>query len=396
MKKIIILILITLSSVNIYSQVINVYNLDKSQYPTMSAEFYAFDKNLKQQVNLLKSDFEVLENGISQKITNISCENAVEPTSLSVVLTYDVSGSMANRMNYVEESAKVWIENMRLGKSECAITAFSCGNYLIQDYSTDKNLLLQKINDIPITGGGGGNLDIAFLRQMAGSILISKTGQHKKIIIFMTDGLQEDIIKTDEIITEAIKENITIYTIALKINANQNLIDIANKTGGQVYSNVKSVSDIKNIYAGILNELQGGKPCKITWESEYDCDTYKKVELSCIPIGATTQSNYSVNYNQISKLDILPEGIRFGGVRPGTSKDTIITVTAKKNSYVCTDIISSNNMFSISPKNFTLKEGSSINLKITYTAIDSNYSYSTFSFISSPCNKSFYAMGGLS
>ena len=56
MKKIM-LLLVCLLSQNIYGQSLHVFNIDKSNFPIMKANFYAFDASGKQITYLDKSDF---------------------------------------------------------------------------------------------------------------------------------------------------------------------------------------------------------------------------------------------------------------------------------------------------------------------------------------------------
>ena len=65
----------------------------------------------------------------------------------------------------------------------------------------------------------------------AGSLIVSKTGQHKRIVVFVTNDL--DVLeKKDEIIKEAQAQNTEIYVITLGMDCPDDLKELAEQTGG--------------------------------------------------------------------------------------------------------------------------------------------------------------------
>ncbi|MDQ1266723.1 MAG: Choice-of-anchor protein, partial [Bacteroidota bacterium] len=68
-------------------------------------------------------------------------------------------------------------------------------------------------------------------------------------------------------------------------------------------------------------------------------------------------------------------------------------LTALNTDFNITNITSSNPAFQVSPESFTLLKGQSIDLIISYTPVDSGYSYTKFTINNSKCPEMFYASG---
>ena len=136
------------------SQSLSVFDFDTTAFPVLKAKFYAFDVNGTQVTNLSPSDFQVTENGIPRKVLSTSCPAPKPTILLSTVLVMDQSGSMGDdhKLQSMYDAATAWIQAMP-GKSECAITSFDDKNYLIQDFTTDKTVLIQKVNTITANSG---------------------------------------------------------------------------------------------------------------------------------------------------------------------------------------------------------------------------------------------------
>ena len=180
----------------------------------------------------------------------------------------DASGSMFGEgLDIAKAAAKAWIDILPLGVSECAITSFNGSSYINQNFTTNKSRLVSAINTLPCDDGT--NYNSAMIEQPGGSIMVAKTGKHKRVIVFLTDGMPQSEPNTAKIISEA--------------------------------------------------------------------------------------------------------------------RDADFTVT---------NITSSNSNFSISPTSFSLNDGQSKELTITYTPVDSGYAFCIFNFVNDRCPEKYYASGG--
>ncbi|MDQ1265617.1 MAG: hypothetical protein QG635_768 [Bacteroidota bacterium] len=378
----------------LYCQSLSVFEADTSGFPTIKAKFFAIDAAGNQITNLSVSDFQVTENGQQRTVTNVSCPAPDTTQALSSILTIDVSGSMrGSNIILAQEAANAWIDALPLGKSECAITSFDQTNYLNLDYSTDRNCLIKAINSLQAIGGT--DYDAALLNQPAGSLLITQKGKFKKVIVFLSDGAPNKEPQTTKIISEAINQKVTIYSVIIGMKCPQSMKKISEQTGGMWFEYVNSTEQAKRIYLQILQTAQGGEPCSIEWQSGVFCiaeTTLANIKL----LQNNTKSEISYKYpiKSVAKLEFTPSMISFIKAQPGGKFEKTITVTARNYDFEISNIFSSNAAFDINPKKFILKAGKSIDLTVSFFPIDSGYINSVFEIVNNLCPVKYYASGG--
>ncbi|MDQ1265835.1 MAG: hypothetical protein QG635_987, partial [Bacteroidota bacterium] len=376
------------------SQSLNVFGIDTSSFPVMKAKFYAIDSNNKQIRNLSVTDFAITENGANRKVLSVSCPPESPPSRLSSVLVLDVSGSMSGLPLDIEKKvANTWVNNLPLGQSECCITSFNGSNYFNQDFTTNRNKLLNAINGL--TSSDGTNYNAAMLDMMAGGILAAKTGKYKKAIIFLTDGMPNFYPDETTIINDAKANGITIYCITIRLPAHQSMKNFADNTGGLWYEKVSTVEEAEKITREILMRAQSSEPCDIEWESGISCaSNYISTEFKLIPFNITTRLSYQSPSNVVAKLELNPASLKLLRAMPGIKKDTTITITAKNSDFTVTNITSSNPAFTITPSSFFLASGNSKILTVSFIPADSGYVYTKFNIENDKCQTIYYASGG--
>ncbi|MBM2817049.1 MAG: yiaD [Ignavibacteria bacterium] len=390
-------ILALMFSGSAYGQSLSVFDVDPSGYPTINAKFYAYNNKWEQLINLQPLDFEVTENGQLRYATLVTCPTLKPPDALSSVLVIDASGSMGldsvHNLNLAIEAAKVWIENLPLGKSECAITSFDSRNYLMQDFTTDRNKLISALDNLKPKGGTDYNQ--AFIEPSAGCLLITMKGIHKRVVVFLSDGQPDNPPRTSSIIDEANMQAVTIYTVTLNTEAPDCLKEISIQTGGKWYDKITTVEQIKQIYFQILHTAQSSVPCSIEWKSLLSCESeLKNVEIKLLINGATSKTNYQIPNNSLPKLVFNPPSVKFLKAPPGIKKDTIITITAMNADFKITNITSLNPSFSIAPASFNLLSGQSKTLTLSFIPVDSGYTITKFTIDNDICPSKYYANGG--
>ncbi|MFA6570470.1 MAG: choice-of-anchor D domain-containing protein [Bacteroidota bacterium] len=393
MKKIIYLVVFLLCYCA-YGQSLSVFDIDTSAFPKIRAKFYAFDASGKQITNLSPADFEIKENGTTRTVTNVSCPSPKPPQALSSVLTIDVSGSMrGNGISIAKEAATAWINAQANALDECAITSFNEKNYINQDFTTNKNKLLIALNNLRTQGQT--NYETGLIKPPAGSLEITKNAKYKKLVIFLSDGQPNYDPQIDQIISEANRQNCVIYSVVLEMDCPKCLKDISNQTGGKWFENVTTAEQAKNIYLQIQNIAQGGDPCTIEWQSEVSCQAGMiDVELRHTSLNLTSNASYFPSDISIARLEFSPNFMILKNIIPGVKKDTTVTVTARNSNFNIANIKSSNPVFTINPVNFSLVNGQSTDLTLSYNSVDSTYKYTKFSFESDQCQPYYYAGGG--
>jgi VWFA-related protein len=106
------------------------------------------DRNGRAIGGMRESDFTVWENGIERRVTNVAPAN--EPFNL--VLLLDVSGSIQERMDFIRKAARDFIRTTSR-QDRISIISFRDDIQVISDFSTDRRMLSQKLDEIDAGGG---------------------------------------------------------------------------------------------------------------------------------------------------------------------------------------------------------------------------------------------------
>ncbi|HEY0405520.1 MAG TPA: VWA domain-containing protein [Pyrinomonadaceae bacterium] len=96
---------------------------------------------------LRSSDFTVIENGQEKKITDVEPSN--EPFNL--VLLLDVSGSVEERIDFIRKAARNFLKTAS-AQDRISIISFRDDVQVISDFTTDRRLLSQRLEEIDAGG----------------------------------------------------------------------------------------------------------------------------------------------------------------------------------------------------------------------------------------------------
>jgi len=106
------------------------------------------DRNGRAIGGMRESDFTVWENGIERHITSVAPAN--EPFNL--VLLLDVSGSVEERMDFIRKAARDFLRTTS-PQDRISIISFRDDIQVISDFSTDRQMLSKKLDEIDAGGG---------------------------------------------------------------------------------------------------------------------------------------------------------------------------------------------------------------------------------------------------
>src|SRR5262245_46007082 len=146
----------------------------------------ALDRKTGQIINGLKSsDFELYEDGVRQEITHFSQDRL----PLSVILLMDLSGSVSPVLKEIQSGALLALERLK-EDDEVAVIAFSSDTQLVQDFTRDRKLIIEKIGHIektPVIGQGTSLFE--GLRDAAIHMNKAVNPGSRRVVVVVTDNI---------------------------------------------------------------------------------------------------------------------------------------------------------------------------------------------------------------
>jgi hypothetical protein len=402
------LLLIVLCVNQSSGQSLSVFDVDVSNFPTIRAKFFASDTAGKQILNLSPSDFEVTENGMNRQVKKISCPLPNTHQTVSIAMSIDVSISMAGS-NYGEipiKLAKITAKELcnivEMPPSEFALQTCNDTALIIKDFTYDKSDIVSSIETLKAKGDN--DFVEHLLNPMTGLLNIAKIGKNKRVAVLFGDAWWEALSEEElqQCKDTCTKYNITFYAVIYsKLGTEGNgikksLRELADFTSGYLYDGVTTTSAAKDIGLKLQQTTQALDPCEIEWITKNPCDNeINNVNLEIILQNNTIEKLYY--FRPIAEeaiLEINPTTVKFINPIIGLKVEKKVVVTARNADFAVTNIKCYNEAFSITPTDFVLNEGESIELTVSFTPIDSNYNFGQFEIESDPCNVLFYVIGG--
>ncbi|MCG3161314.1 MAG: hypothetical protein JMDDDDMK_02481 [Acidobacteria bacterium] len=137
-------------------------------------------------INGLKAaDFELYEDGVKQEVTHFSQDRL----PLSVILLMDLSGSVSPALKEIQSGALLALERLK-EKDEVAVIAFSSDTQLVQDFTPDRKLIIEKIGHIEKTSViGQGTSLFEGLKSAAIHMNKASNPTSRRVIITVTDNI---------------------------------------------------------------------------------------------------------------------------------------------------------------------------------------------------------------
>jgi Ca-activated chloride channel family protein len=240
-------------------------------------------------VNLKKEDLVLEEDGVRQKLIDFYVEK--RPMTLAMIL--DSSGSMQPAMDKVHVAAGRFVENLG-GEDRALVIDFDEKVYLLQDLTSDKDLLRKAITSTNALGG------TALYDALYASFRRLRGIDGRKAIILLTDGDDTSSkFSFKRILDEAKVSDMIIYPVGmgttfLDVDLRRILKTLSEETGGRAYFPSK-VEELQDVYQEIADELKSQyyityEPTNTVWDGRW-----RKIKLDGAPgrdLDIRTRSGY--------------------------------------------------------------------------------------------------------
>ena len=369
---------------NIYkatAQSLSLFDIDTSGYPLLKGKFVAVDEKHNQIVDITKKEASIVSGGVQQEITKVINPQPSPPLPLSLVLTVDISQSMnENNIVLAKKSLTALIKTIPLNLSQCAITSFDDLSYVNTDFTRDRNSLMNVVESLKPDGGT--DYQSALAQPAIGALDIAKKGFHKKVIIFITDGLGN--VNENEIIQYAKQNGITIYCLTLNMKAPDALKKISAQTGGDYYEDVMNTESATDLFLRILYKEQKSEPSIIEWVNKRSCVLENQLFMK-VPERNLMSSPVDYFINKKFVVQLRPDSYTIT-LEKNTNKK-LITLYAENDDITLLSYKSSNPLFKMDGSKFpsVIKKGTAYELMLVYEAVDSSYQETEINLLNDAC-----------
>lgn len=230
------------------------------------------DRNNRSQGDVRQDEFRVFEDGVPQKIEFISKEEV----PISYGLAVDNSGSMRSQIEKVIEAGKIIINSNKPG-DETFIVRFTSSDKIetVQDFTSNKNNLLDAIDNFIIESGQTAVIDAVYLsaERVAEYKRRDDTNndRRRRALIVVTDGEDRDsFYKQEQLFARLREDDVQIYVIGfvndldaegglIKKSPKERAVNLLNRlageTGGRAFF-PNSVAELPAIAEEITRDLR--------------------------------------------------------------------------------------------------------------------------------------------
>ncbi len=412
-------LLALIMSIPVHAQYFQLYNVDGSKFPMMSAQFVAQDAAGNDYKDLKKGEFDITENGVSvYSSATFGCKDTAVPPAANVVMILDRSGSMgtivdtatkATRMDWVISGATSFLNTFKfVPPSEVAVISFGTIPTFESPFQKSAPPLINVIKKLKPQGGTEYNppmLDTSF---GAIKLLSLEPPGVRRIVIFLTDGQPDHTPARDSIIKLCNANAIQFYAITIGTEMNDDLRRIAEATGGKAFS-AKTEDDLVAIYRLIALQTEIKQLCSVQWMAPYSCNQSGRARTVQVTFkrpstAVTSELQYLAPVNSVAAVNLSQSTLYFGDPAPLASTTQKVTLKPVNSALrIDTLICNPDNDFKVidvgGGKKYpvTVNAGDSLVITVQFTQQASKgYRQSTLITQGSPCPPIISMFGGLS
>ncbi len=185
--------------------------------------------------DLTAEDFEILEDGVPQKITNFSSQTNLP---LTIALCVDTSSSVKLKLDFEKEAALDFLFTIVRPTDRALLAEFDTGVTLLHDYTSNPNDLAKEVKDLR-AGGGTSLFDAIYL--ISEQKMLYETG--RRTMVILSDG--SDLTSThtfEEALRMAQRAEVAIYAVStthfgadVDHEGDNSLKQMTDSTGGRVF-----------------------------------------------------------------------------------------------------------------------------------------------------------------
>jgi len=243
-----------------------------SDFPTVILTANVFDRLGQPILGLSQNNF-AITGDLADRATIVSVENiTADDLPISVVLAIDTSSSMAGEPFDKAKEAAVSFVNSIGPNDPVAIVAFDSNERLVQDFTTDKDTLLNVINNLTY-GGRTALYDGSLLAVQRAA----DSGNTRRAVVLLSDGAEFGGVSRaprEAALDEALTRGVPVYTIGLGYGFDRTYLQaLAEGTLAQ-FNESPTPEELLAIYSSLAATLRSQYVITLTVDIPADGATY--------------------------------------------------------------------------------------------------------------------------
>jgi Ca-activated chloride channel family protein len=228
------------------------------------------DRNNRPIDNVPQSQFHVFEDGVPQPIESFTREEV----PISYGLAVDTSGSLRSQLQSVIDAGKIIVNSNKAGDETFLVRFISSDKIeTVQDFTTNKELLMDGLDSLYVEGGQTAITDAVYLS--AEHVSEYKKGdesdRRRRALVLITDGEdRSSFYRQDQLFSRLREDDVQIFVIGFvnELDKEGNLIRksprdkavsfinrLATETGGRAFF-PDSVADLPAVANEIVKDLR--------------------------------------------------------------------------------------------------------------------------------------------
>lgn len=363
-----------------------VFNPNQSDYPYVSFDAVSLD-NSGNKINLKENLLNIKIN--SQTVNNFIVSNPTQtpnPDPVSVILSFDISASMGSRgIDFIKAATNAFLEHFDFPHSNIAITAFNQSSYVLSDFTSSPDILVNSFGNL--TPFGSTSFNAAFTDNPGGAFQIAKHASNKPVIIVLTDGTAFG--NQQAILEAAANSDATIFAVSIFSPMPELLKKVCAQTHGLYFENITESQNLTNLYKILCYLSEGGLPDNIKIDDP-SCDNGQNIEITDNSSGILKSFSINVPNEKIPHLDFDgSSSINFGKHPAGEVTTQLLTITAIGRDITITGYQNEHPEFQVLdlPEHLTILKNTSYSIaSVKFIPSDTAYIFDKIKFFTDACS----------
>ncbi len=228
------------------------------------------DRNNRPINNVRQNEFRIFEDGVPQTIESFSREEV----PISYGLAVDTSASLRSQILSVIDAAKTIINSNKAGDETFLVRFISSDKIeTAQDFTTNKELLMDALDNLYVEGGQTALIDAVYLsaEHVSEYRKGDETDRRRRALIVITDGEDRDsFYKQEQLFARLREEDVQIFVIGfineldkdgglIRKSPRDKAVNLVNKlaseTGGRAFF-PESLSELPQIANEIIRDMR--------------------------------------------------------------------------------------------------------------------------------------------